>query len=102
MTDANSVAESTKGYELIEGDERADDAWREYPLDSLLVRQDPRTVRDVMHRIGQGRYKLDPDFQRDFVWDEQKQSRLIESCLMRIPLPVFYLAEDLIWQNHRC
>lgn len=95
MTDENSVAEPVKGYELIEGDEQSDDAWREYPLDSLLVRQDPRTVRDVIHRIGQGRYKLDPDFQRDFVWDEQKQSRLIESCLMRIPLPVFYLAEDL-------
>jgi hypothetical protein len=37
---------------------------------------------------------LNPDFQRDFVWDEFKQSRLIESVLMRIPLPVFYLAEQ--------
>ena len=37
---------------------------------------------------------MDPDFQRDFVWDESKQSKLIESVLMRIPLPVFYLAED--------
>ena len=37
---------------------------------------------------------MDPDFQRDFIWDEGKQSKLIESVMMRIPLPVFYLAED--------
>ena len=34
-----------------------------------------------------------PDFQRDFVWDGKKQSKLIESCIMRIPLPVLYVAE---------
>ena len=37
---------------------------------------------------------MDPDFQREFIWDEAKQSKLIESVLLRIPLPVFYLAED--------
>ncbi len=38
---------------------------------------------------------MDPDFQRDAgIWDEEKKSKLIESVLMRIPLPVFYLAED--------
>jgi uncharacterized protein with ParB-like and HNH nuclease domain len=34
------------------------------------------------------------DFQRNFVWDsQQKKSRLIES-IIRIPLPMFYFAED--------
>ena len=37
---------------------------------------------------------MNPDFQRDFVWKISKQSKLIESVMMRIPLPVFYLAED--------
>ena len=53
-----------------------------------------RTVDDVLRRIKQDRYVLDPEFQRDFVWKDLKQSKLIESVLMRIPLPVFYLAED--------
>jgi hypothetical protein len=47
----------------------------------------------VVKRIQAGRYVLDPDFQRDFVWPVPKQSKLIESCVMRIPLPVFYVAE---------
>ena len=37
---------------------------------------------------------MDPDFQRDFIWPVDKQSKLIESVLMRIPLPVFYIAEN--------
>jgi hypothetical protein len=67
--------------------------WGEYPLDAVFVRTEPRTVGEVVSRIEKGRYILDPDFQRDFVWSVPKQSKLIESCIMRIPLPVFYVAE---------
>ncbi len=65
-----------------------------YPVDSLLIRTDQRTVHDVLRREQQGYFILDPDFQRAFVWEPERQSRLIESLLMRIPLPVFYLAEN--------
>jgi transcriptional regulator with XRE-family HTH domain len=64
-----------------------------YPLDAVFVRTDQRTAGEVVKRIRQKRYDLNPDFQRDFVWPLVKQSRLIESCIMRIPLPVFYVAE---------
>lgn len=68
-------------------------SWGDYPLDSVFVRREDRTVSDVLKRINNNRYVLDPDFQRTFVWSAPKQSKLIESCLMRIPLPVFYVAE---------
>jgi transcriptional regulator with XRE-family HTH domain len=67
--------------------------WGEYPLDAVFVRTDQRTVGEVVKRIRSNRYDLNPEFQRDFVWKDDKQSRLIESCLMRIPLPVLYVAE---------
>lgn len=66
----------------------------DYPIDALLIRSEQRTVHDVVRRISQGVYVMDPDFQRDFVWSPDRQSRLIESLLLRIPLPVIYLAED--------
>ena len=66
----------------------------EYPLDGLLIRSETRTVHGVFRRIEQGFYVMNPDFQRDFIWKDDKQSRLIESVIMRIPLPVFYLAEN--------
>lgn len=69
-------------------------SWGDYPIDTLLIRNETRTVHDVLRRIERGAFVMDPDFQRDFIWDADKQSRLIESVVMRIPLPVFYLAED--------
>ncbi|HEX3743536.1 MAG TPA: DUF262 domain-containing protein [Bryobacteraceae bacterium] len=81
----------------LEGEDAAQvtEGWgEEYPLDSVMVRSDVRTAGEIVRRISQGRYDLNPDFQRAFVWTVEKQSRLIESCTMRIPLPVFYVAEN--------
>ena len=41
-----------------------------------------------------GILKLDPDFQRQYVWNSRKRkSRLIESLMLRIPIPAFYFFE---------
>ena len=81
--------------EDIEGMGKDEDAsFGDYPIDTVLIRNENRTVHDVLRRIEKGSFVMDPDFQRDFIWPEDKQSKLIESVLMRIPLPVFYLAEN--------
>ncbi|WP_337873408.1 DUF262 domain-containing protein [Ignavibacterium sp.] len=41
-----------------------------------------------------GDLDIQPDFQRGFVWDIVKASRLIESILLDIPLPVIYLSQE--------
>ena len=88
-------SERPLGDEEIEGLVDADDAsWGDYPIDALLIRSETRTIHDVIRRIDKGTYVMDPDFQRDFIWPTAKQSKLIESVIMRIPLPVFYMAED--------
>ena len=65
-----------------------------YPIDSVMIRRDQRTVHDILRRMDKQQVVLDPEFQRAFVWGTDKQSRLIESAIMQIPLPVMYLAED--------
>jgi len=35
--------------------------------------------------------ELSPDYQRNFVWTSKQKSRLIESILIKIPLPIFYI-----------
>src|ERR1700686_3289277 len=37
---------------------------------------------------------LNPDFQRRDRWDEEKQSRFIESIIMNVPIPPVFLGED--------
>ena len=67
------------------------------PYDPKLIRVDtkPFSIHHVYDLIEHGDIDLSPDFQREFVWlDVTRKSRLIESLLLRIPLPVFYLAQD--------
>jgi len=53
------------------------------------------TVDLLLSRTESEMIDLQPDFQRRWgVWDARRQSRLIESLLLRIPLPVLYAAED--------
>lgn len=83
------------GKDQIEGlGDDEDSSLGEYPIDTLLIRNETRTIHDVLRRIDKGTFIMKPDFQRDFIWPVDKQSKLIESVLMRIPLPVFYLSED--------
>lgn len=88
-------ARTAEEEETPEGlDDTRGASWGEYPIDSLLIRSDKRRVHEVLRQIEKGRFVMDPEFQRDCIWPEDKQSRLIESVLLRIPLPVLYLAED--------
>ncbi len=48
----------------------------------------------VVDMIEDGDIDLSPDFQRNNVWNSFQKSRLIESILLRIPLPMFYFSED--------
>lgn len=95
LTTVSNTKSKDDNYEEPEGlDQESLTDWGDYPIDSLLIRSESRTVYEVIRRIRNDAFILNPDFQRDFVWDEIKQSRFIESVLMRIPLPVFYLAEQ--------
>jgi Protein of unknown function DUF262 len=88
VTVVQQVAQDLEGLDVAGGS-----GWGDYPLDAVFVRTETRTVAEVVKRIRAQRYVLDPEFQRDFVWPPAKQSKLIESAVMRIPLPVFYVAE---------
>jgi hypothetical protein len=89
----NNAKSQIDGPDVEGADDGSIDGWGDYPLDAVFVRTELRSVSEVVKRIENQRYILDPDFQRDFVWPTPKQSKLIESCIMRIPLPVFYVAE---------
>jgi uncharacterized protein with ParB-like and HNH nuclease domain len=34
-----------------------------------------------------------PDYQRDFVWDDERQSKFIESVILGLPIPFIFVAE---------
>lgn len=48
----------------------------------------------LLRRLKQGSLILNPDFQRNEVWTDVRKSQLIESILLEIPLPMFYVSAD--------
>lgn len=69
----------------------------EVPFDpsKIDIQVKPMTIGSLRSRLENDELDLTPDFQRQAnVWDQKRKSRLIESVLLRIPLPSFYLSED--------
>lgn len=53
------------------------------------------TISVLLERLKHDELELNPDFQRRAnLWDDKRKGRLIESILLRIPLPSFYFRED--------
>ena len=56
----------------------------------------PMTISSLEDRLDNDELDLTPDFQRQAnVWDIKRKARLIESILLKIPLPSFYFSEDV-------
>lgn len=101
----SDAAFETKMNQLISMEDGFDDADEEEgeegvrynPYNPKLIRVDTKTfsIQQMNDLIERGDVDLSPDFQRGFVWNDiTRKSRLIESLLLRIPIPVFYFAQD--------
>jgi len=71
------------------------------PFDPASISIEAKVVPmdHLLRRLRQGSIRLAPAFQRKYVWDQERSSQLIESLMLRIPLPMFYVAanEDGSW-----
>ena len=102
--DAGKDQVTTREEDDVEPDsgveeERDDpDAVIKEPFDpsKIKVRTIPVLVDQLVERIRHAEIDLAPDFQRmRGIWKPVNKSRLIESLLLRIPIPVFYVAADV-------
>ncbi|WP_324238285.1 DUF262 domain-containing protein [Okeania sp.] len=56
-----------------------------------IITREP-TIEQLVRRINEKALDLAPDFQRHSdIWNDEVKSRLIESIIIRIPLPAFYI-----------
>lgn len=52
------------------------------------------TLSNIRDMVDENDLILNPDYQRDYVYDDKRASRLVESILMEIPIPVIYLSKE--------
>ena len=59
----------------------------------------PMSIGEVINLYVEGDLDVHPEFQRIYRWNQGQKSRLIESILLGIPLPSFFVAqrEDGVW-----
>ena len=86
--------ENSDKYQEEENDEEEkyekDDLIYE-PEEINIITREP-TIEQLVRRIDEKVLDLAPDFQRHSdIWKDDVKSRLIESIIIRIPLPAFYI-----------
>lgn len=74
----------------------AQDDESKQPFDPSTISIEKRVVSmdAIIRRMEQKTIKLNPGFQRKEVWDDTRKCQLIESLLLRIPIPMFYVSAD--------
>lgn len=58
------------------------------------------TVRQLVDMVANKEIEIAPEYQRHFVWDENRESELIESIFLGIPVPSLFMAtnKDGTWE----
>lgn len=81
-------------FENVENDEEEE---KEQPFDAEKIRVDQQmlSVKYMLELMDQNLIELNPGYQRRRVWkDNKRKSLLIESMMLRIPIPAFYFYEN--------
>ena len=97
-----SQVENIEDDEIIETDDQtaiedATDDGGIYPYDpayeNIEIGEDPFSVFEYLRQLDKGKITIQPDFQRNQVWNNKQKSRFIESIILNFPLPPIYLNE---------
>lgn len=97
ITKTHTMNEAKNELSEIEFEEQLEDDEEpqiEEPARRIYTDQMDPEVESLYNKYKKGKLDVQPGFQRHFVWDATKSSRLIESALLDIPLPVVYLSEE--------
>lgn len=53
-----------------------------------------KSVADMVRMMEDKDIRLNPEYQRNYVWDNKKASMLIESIILNVPIPVIYVSQE--------
>lgn len=79
---------------IFDEEEEDDQPIIEGEFDPIVFSPSQRRIQDLNTDYANGDLDPRPSFQRGYVWDRTKASRLVESVLLNVPLPLIYTAED--------
>ena len=91
---AYDSSENDDGLE-VEREDTQEEITHPFNPEKIKIRTTNILIGQLVLRIEYKEIDLAPDFQRmSGIWNHRRKSRLIESLLLSIPIPVFYVAAD--------
>ncbi len=70
------------------------DDYNENPPNDIVAYNELRSCADLLRMYQQNQLEIQPDFQRDVVWNKAMQTRLIDSLVKQLPIPSLCISLD--------
>lgn len=92
----NNLISNNEEDKKVEYSDKEEGEIVEIPKEERYIHTQPydKSVSDLVSMMKNKDITLDPDYQRNYIWDNKKASLLIESILLSVPIPVIYVAEE--------
>jgi hypothetical protein len=78
----------------VEESSSNEDDQNELPPKDIVAYNELRSCADIKRMKEQSQLRVDPDFQREFVWRRADQTRFIDSLIKQLPIPSMCISYD--------
>ena len=93
MTEEEKYANDQSAEDQLDGSDEG-----EMPVESKIhkisLEKNDRSLAELHRWYKSGKIIIDPEWQRNYVWDKTRASKLIESFIIELPVPVIYLGQN--------
>lgn len=86
--------------EELEDPDFTEDDFNENPPSDIVSYNELRSCADLFRMHEEETLDIQPDFQRDVVWNSSQQSRFVDSLIKQLPIPSMCLALDYKTHNY--
>lgn len=84
----------TEQLEKIEEQESFNDDTSDLPPNDIVAYNELRSCADLVRMYTMKQLEINPDFQRDVVWQKPAQTRFIDSLIKQLPIPSLCISLD--------
>ncbi|MHA6632850.1 GmrSD restriction endonuclease domain-containing protein [Citrobacter farmeri] len=80
--------------ENLEDESYYEDDSEQHPPSDVIAYNELRSCSDLVRMYNEGTLNIQPDFQRDIVWNSSAQTRFIDSLIKQLPIPSMCFSFD--------
>lgn len=90
----NLIEDDLQKLDKLEEDSFYEDDSEQHPPADVIAYNELRSCSDLVRMYNEGTLDIQPDFQRDIVWNTSAQTRFIDSLIKQLPIPSMCFSFD--------